>query len=456
MEILFIIGLACYALIAFLRLDWALFILLASLPVYLLRLDLGPIPSTALELMILITAFFWILKEKPWKRFRASAWKARRQKYPYSFEIVGILIAAWAGLAIAGFDNSALGIFKAYFLEPVLVYMMVVSRSKGSDRKYLWALGLSAGVISAVAIYQQLTGEFINNSFWAEISQRRVTSFFPYPNAVGLFLGPIVMMLFGLLFSYPNRTDLLRALKKLALVIIILASLAAIFFARSEGALIGIAAGTFMTMLLYNKQSRRLALAGTLAVIAVLSLYQPAWQYIEKKATLMDLSGQIRRQQWKETFQMLEEGRMISGAGLDNYQEAVSPYHQEGIFVKNDDPDWQRKVVWNDEYRKQVWQPVEIYKYPHNIFLNFWSEITLFGALLFTWLIGRFFYESIRLQKKLERDKRMIVLGLIGAMTVLVVHGLVDVPYFKNDLSILFWIIIAAFGIIKIKARKSI
>ena len=27
-------------------------------------------------------------------------------------------------------------------------------------------------------------------------------------------------------------------------------------------------------------------------------------------------------------------------------------------------------------------------------------------------------------------------------MTVLLIHGLVDVPYFKNDLAVLFWIII--------------
>lgn len=170
----------------------------------------------------------------------------------------------------------------------------------------------------------------------------------------------------------------------------------------------------------------------------------------------MDLSGQIRRQQWKETIQMLSDGRYISGAGLSNYQEAVKTFHQEGIFVKNDDPDWYRKVVWNDEYKKKVWQPVEIYMYPHNIFLNFWTEIGLLGALLFTWLIGRYFYEAIRLQSKLDRAARMMALGLIGAMSALCIHGLVDVPYFKNDLSVLFWLLIALLGILKIKRKQNL
>ena len=35
-------------------------------------------------------------------------------------------------------------------------------------------------------------------------------------------------------------------------------------------------------------------------------------------------------------------------------------------------------------------------------------------------------------------------------MVVLLVHGLVDTPYFKNDLSVLFWLIIGL-GIIEDK-----
>jgi len=45
---------------------------------------------------------------------------------------------------------------------------------------------------------------------------------------------------------------------------------------------------------------------------------------------------------------------------------------------------------------------------------------------------------------------RALLLGLGGAMVVLLVHGLVDTPYFKNDLSVLFWLIIGL-GIIEDK-----
>jgi len=336
-----------------------------------------------------------------------------------------------------------------------MLYLVVINRGQGSYRKFIWPLALSAALVSLVTFFQQLTGLFIFNDFWALASQRRVTSVFPYPNAVGLYLGPIIFLMAGAFASYPRRSNLLTASKKILLLLIIISAIAAIFFAKSEGALIGLAGGAMIVSLLYNKRSRQIAAGIITAGILVLIISTPAWQYFQKKATLMDLSGQIRRQQWKETMQMLENGRLISGAGLSNYQEAVKPFHQEGIFVKNDDPDWYRKVVWNDEYKKQVWQPVEIYLYPHNIFLNFWTEIGLLGALLFTWLIGRYFYESIRLKDKLERSAKMINLGLIGAMSTIVIHGLVDVPYFKNDLAIIFWLLIAMFGLLKIKQKQT-
>lgn len=456
MSILVIIALILFLFIAILRLDWALFILLATLPTYLIRFSLGPIPTTFLELTLLITFAVWFFKDKPWQKYRKKNWKNNKQPYPYSLEITGILIAAWIGLAIAGFDNSALGIFKAYFLEPIIIYLVIINRGQGSERKFIWPLAISAITISLVAVFQQITGLFIFNDFWALISQRRVTSVFAYPNAVGLYLAPIIFLSFGLLSSYARKTKLLTAIKKIFLILVILSALAAIVFARSEGALIAIIGSSFIIAILANKHSRRIALGLMIIVIVSASLYSPVGKYVEKKATLMDLSGQIRRQQWIETIDMLSQGRLLSGAGLNNYQSAVTPYHQEGIFVKNDDPEFQRHVVWNAEYRASVWQPVEIYLYPHNIFLNFWTEITLFGALLFMWLIGRYYYDAILLLKSLGREKRNLVLGLIGAMSAIFIHGLVDVPYFKNDLAIIFWLIIALIGLMKIKNKKTV
>ena len=167
----------------------------------------------------------------------------------------------------------------------------------------------------------------------------------------------------------------------------------------------------------------------------------------------MDTDGQIRQELWKETWQMLKDGKLLLGAGLANYQSAVAPYHQSGIYVRNDDPEFDKWVAISLEYQQKVWQPLEIYLYPHNIFLNFWSELGLAGMLLFVWIIGKFLMLDFRLLISDYKNKSLI-LGLTGAMIVIVVHGLVDAPYFKNDLAVLFWLLIGMLGVLNLELKN--
>jgi len=36
---------------------------------------------------------------------------------------------------------------------------------------------------------------------------------------------------------------------------------------------------------------------------------------------------------------------------------------------------------------------------------------------------------------------------------LVIVHGMVDVPYFKNDLAVMFWVLIAMMSIINLEAK---
>jgi O-antigen ligase len=447
MEIWIYLALILFSLIAIFRLKWALFFVLAALPTYLIRLSFWQLPSTFLEMLILIVFLVWFFQDKPWRRFKKHHWQKRREKYPYYLEIIGILMAAWLGLVVAGFSLSSLGIFRAYFLEPIMLYIVLINRGQGALRKFIWPLVFSSLLIAGVSIWQQL----IDRSFFEIVS----SSIFLYPNAVGLYLGPIIILLIGLLFSYPKKTNLFLASKKILIILTALLSFLAILLARSDGAIIAVLVSLFFIAFLANSKLRKISIISLILLTILLSFYQPGQEYLKNRIALKDLSGQIRRQQWKETKDMLFDGRWLFGSGLSNYQKVVSPYHQEGIFVKDfNDPDWHRKVVWNEDYRKSVWQPVEIYLYPHNILLNFWTEITLFGALLFLWLILKIIFDLIKLLKRLSPSQKSLALGTIGAMLVVLIHGLVDVPYFKNDLAVLFWLLVALTALLKLKNKK--
>ena len=73
--------------------------------------------------------------------------------------------------------------------------------------------------------------------------------------------------------------------------------------------------------------------------------------------------------------------------------------------------------------------------YPHNIFLAFLSQAGVFGFISFLWLIILFFKNTL-----LKNAPYFTYIS--GAMIYILSHGLVDTLYWKNDLCIMFWIIL--------------
>lgn len=527
-----------FAFIAYKRIDWAIMLMLFALPSYLIRFKAWEIPSTLLEVMILVLFLVWVWKDLPRLKagltrvFKRTA-KMVKIPYPFQWEIILLLAISLISAGVAGFSNAAFGIWKAYFLEPILVYIVVVNVFAYRDKPLgtpdaklawhsgcqaaalLWPLLVSALFISLLAIYQKITGHLIDNPFWAAEVQRRVVSVFGYPNAVGLYLAPLVMVLGGWALDkiritrstslgqanyelrikknetssdvIPVKTGIQNPAQKswipafarmtqkwlpAFIILTIILSLLAILFAKSMGAALGLAAGAFVFALLAGKRSRITAIIlVVIAATVIFAIPQTRTKAIER-LTLQDFSGQVRLILWDETWKMLQDGRSVFGAGLASYQETVKPYHVDGFYYNKDkDPDFHRKtLIFDDAYRAKYWQPLEVYLYPHNIFLNFWSELGLAGMLLFIWIIGRFLFIGVRqitnppagragyklhITDNKKTSNEYLLIGLISAMVCMAVHGLVDVPYFKNDLAVTFWVLLAMMSIIKLDQNRN-
>jgi len=503
MTIILILFFITYLILSWRRLDWAVMFLLAALPAYLIRFSVFGFPTTLLEAMILVAFAVWVIKTRTCLVCNViNNLKGRRttERYPFDIEIVLLLVIAFVSAGVAGFSNSSLGILKAYFFEPVLVFLLVMNVFKNPQiykfdtnlqitnnnensangirmpridfGEILWPLTVSALGVALIAFFQKLTGLFAVEAFWP-----RVTGPFPYPNALGLYLGPLVLIMVGWfihLLSFRTRAvarvrnplNVARIkgflpfgaaqgrndTKVIIIAVIIILSILAIYFARSEGAAIGIIAALFVFGILAGGKLRWATLGITLIAGIGLVSYAPLRTYAIEKITLRDLSGEIRKQQWRETWAMMTESpeRFIFGTGLSGYRAAIKPYHQAGIFFNKDREPWEqfhRQTVFNEEYRRTHWQPVEIYMYPHNIFLNFWTELGLAGALLFIWI----FIKSIKYLVLSIKQEKYLTIGVLGALVVTVVHGLVDVPYFKNDLAVMFWVLMFVSYFIYIK-----
>ncbi len=497
MDYLFVsIFIPAYAYLAYRRQELAFMFLVFALPLYVLRFRLFGFPTTLLELTLLtlVAVHFRRHATAIWTRakdrFRAKGMmKSGALVYPFANEIVLLLFVSLAAVVVAGASFSAFGQWRAYFLEPALFYLLcfgVVNDwrlKSGKDSRAFrdtWSLFVipltaSALFISLFAIYQKLTGAFIANPLWAAEATRRVTSIFPYPNAVGLYLGPLVVLIAAYAIPYfakawrsgqgtcslsgLSRYCLLCRLHptdRIYLVFLlsgIFSSLLAIYFARSEGALIAIAAAVLFAALFAERpgvrRPLRLSLLTIIIAFSSVIAIKASWrEQVIDRLSLMDFSGQIRKAQWQDTGVFLRDGHWLLGAGLGAYQSRIAPYRSSGIYIDDGQPDFAERLKASPELRQKTWQPLETFLYPHNIFLNFWVELGLAGVALIVWLFFRIFVLGLSALRQIEDwRERFLLLAPLLAFIVILVHGIVDVPFFKNDLAILFFLLLALFSI---------
>lgn len=419
------IFLIAFTLIAWRNLPIAIAIIVALLPTYLIRFYIICLPTTLLEIMILIILAVWFLQtgfKKIHKRY-----KKKIPYKPFLFQTQIILIIFFATISIFAAPNiwKAMGLWRAYFLEPILFFLIFVQviKTKKDLQKILYGLGISALAISFFAIYQKITGNFIPVKMWQPEETRRVTSFFTSPNAVGLFLAPIIMIYFGWLFEnkFKNFVPILFKISVLT------ASIIAIVFTVSQGTFAGLIIAFIFFICLAIKITNPSILYIKKFVVFILLIIpllfsiiyfqnQQINKYTEK--IINSPSTQNRIVLWQGSFEFLKRNpkNFIFGAGIFGFPEI------------------------QEKFREPL--KMEPLIYPHNIFLNFWMDIGLLGMLCFVWLIISFF---IKIKKSFSKEKNIFYIGIAAAIITIIIHGLIDAPYFKNDLSLLFWIILGIF-----------
>ena len=380
-----------FALLSVRNFKYSLFVLAGLLPLYLIRFSVG-IPFTLLEVLILITIVRWLFLRKPHLRI------ASIHKDPFARIALLVLTAASFGVTFAPDLASALGQWKAYFVEPIILFFIYRTELSKKDWHHVFtAFMWSAVIVSLIGILQWIFRIGIPIPWDIE---RRITSIFPYPNALGLYIAPIIGLSFAALFQK----------KKFLPLLTILLGMIAIILAKTEAALVTIPAALLITLWIgpfSSKIKTRLTGACLLTAVALFS-FIPA---VHEKILLQDYSGQVRISQWQETAELLKT-TPIFGSGLGGYQEALQPFHDPTLY--------------------------EIFEYPHNIFLNIWTELGLLGLFAFVLL------SLLVLKTTIRYRYDHLVLGAFLALLIMFIHGLVDVPYFKNDLSVMTWILLAA------------
>ncbi len=472
-----IISLIGFLVASLYRREWGIYLIVLGLPSYQIRFQVFGVPATFLEGMILLLAAVEVIalirnprilsilsplpacqspegsrpmagRPNPLPQGEgiktrdssplvggASSERRRGEEVRWGVAqyifIILFLLAAVISVFIAPDTLKAAGIFKAYFFEPILFYFLLrlTIDSQEKLKKLFQSMTVLVLYLSAFGVYQYLTLQNLPPSWWdVSFAERRIVSLLNHPNGLALLLGPVLTMLIMLPKNKLRWTALGFGLVAFYLTfsragwLALAATLVGVAFLIPSPGEGRVAEG--------QERSRTPKLLLSLLVIITLVFAIPVSRAKLLNLTHADPSKENRYVLWTAAVDILKH-HPITGVGLTGFREAYKNY-----------PLGPDRVIQN---------------YPHNFFLTFWVETGLLGLLSIIGLLILFYkkiYKTVTSpsppheegQKQISPPregeiKRGLALAAGAGMAMIVLHSLVDVSYFKNDLSILFWLV---------------
>jgi O-antigen ligase len=156
----------------------------------------------------------------------------------------------------------------------------------------------------------------------------------------------------------------------------------------------------------------RLRAVGALAVVGLIVIELP---FVRDRFLTLATSVTNRESIYRQTLQMLSH-MPITGAGIDGFATRVAPYRPQGGII---------------------------HIYPHDIWLTTWSELGLLGVIAFAVIFFSLLWRAMSAVSTARDIYRPLLWGAAGALILFLVHGFFDSPYWKNDLSVQFWLVAA-------------
>ena len=386
---------------------WAIGVTAACLPLYVVRWHLGPLPTTLLENLILFTAAAYVV----------TLWAERRRPSARTFldiPIALLLVAGIVGIAVAPDHTKALGIYRAYFIEAIAMFYIAVDmiRTRADLRTVLLIAGIGS---SLFAVGQILT-------FGIAFSQHAVrlgdapaflnTS----PNPVALYLEPPMAFAIGFVLFPSARRERWLGLAALAVI------LPAVVVTLSRAAYLAMAVlAVVLVLSLHNRRWR----FGAIAVMATIALVVLELPIVNHRLNNLAHSVTLRTSIYSQALHMLSESPIL-GAGIDGFPIRDAPFRPSN-------------------------QSIQLY--PHDIWLTTWSELGLLGLIAFAVIFFSLLWRGWRALAGASGLWYPVIWGASAALVLYLVHGLFDSPYWKNDLSVEFWLL-AALEVVAIRGAK--
>ena len=372
-----------------------------ALPTYLIRLQIFNIPTTWLELAIYAVVTIWLIKT--WRRGKLPSWRGFKDyQWPLGLLAVGLII----GTIFSANPIESLGIIKGWFFDPLLIFFLITNsrnHPKIEFNNLVFGLWVSGTVLAIAAVGQVVTGHYIT-------VDQRASAWFGSANYLSLYLVPIMILVLGWW----------REIKLCYSQWIIaggwLLMLVALYFTYSYAGWLALLAALTVWFWLISKYKYWLIGLG----LGMAGLIASQW-HLPKFQQMLDLAGRssshARLETWQTALLMIKE-QWLSGIGLGQFEQRY-PEFASRLFHP----------------------PVQLVMlHAHNIFLSFWLNVGLIGLAGFLGILVVFFTKIVR---GWWQRHDLMLLGVGVTMIAILAHGLLDTPYWKNDLAAVFWIVVA-------------
>lgn len=406
-----------------------IYLTILALPSYLFRFSFFGIPTNVLDILILL-CIVWRLffyKEK-------INCKLLFEKYkPFIFSAGLILFGLVVSILVNKNYAVGLGIVKSWFILPVLFFLVAASAVSDEKKENIFlAYYASAFFVALISLGYFFLGhlpamiylpDMLTQVMQAGIVLQtgitydgRLAGIFNSPNYLAMYLSPALIIAIAQTQSAKLKAQNYNSKLKNLLIISILVILAAFYLTYSYAAWTAMIAGFLIMELVKNKfkiNFKKLLFAIGIIIILILSQWNNK-KFENLRSFDSRSSFESRIMIWRSAEKILADN-WIWGIGAGNFQE---------------------KYLENQKYFPPYLEWAV--PHPHNLYLTFWLYGGIFGLIGFLALL--YFWFAYIWRKTKNPQLKFIALGI---MFYVLLHGLVDTTYFKNDLAIIFWILFA-------------
>lgn len=388
---------------------YLLILTLFAAPLYVWRFNLAGLPLNFLLVWIAVLWLVfavWLTWQRAWSDYIRYKLQINRGLLLLAslFVLAGVI-----SLFYGGATQAKLGQFLVLFIQPLSVWVMggyIVKREPSARHMFRQSVYLLVAVLGLLSIIQYFGLVALPEAYWGNAAEpKRAVGWFGHPDMLGLFLAPLLAWLVP---DVLRRLDDWRQQSHWISVIAWLLGCAAILLSLSRGAWLGFAVAAIVGIIAYGRKRYWALGLLTIIVAALVIAAVPNWRYRVILPFMGEKSSVARFSLWHTGTKMVKDSPIL-GQGLTGFDQNWSQY--------NTDPN------------------LDHYNFPHNIILNFWVDTGLLGVVSFVGIVLYGWWYALKNRRK------PYALGLGLFLLAVVLHGLIDTPYLKNDLALIFWLI---------------